>query len=163
VSWRPGTPRLAAGVVTAVMLLASCSNGGDKPVAAPPPTTLEASTTSSSSSSSSTSTLAPTTTVTPGPTTTSPASSPEGHAKALFEAWTKGDRAAAEKVAQPEAVTALFARPWQAGDGWSFVQCGGAAGSVICTWQRPVGQLLFRVQNVTGGVPVTVSDVRFQP
>lgn len=150
-------------MVTAVALLASCSNGGDKPAAAPPPTTLEASTTSSSSSSSSTSTLAPTTTLTPGPTTTSPASSPEGHAKALYEAWTKGDRAAAEKVAQPEAVTALFARPWQAGDGWSFVRCGGAAGSTICTWQRPAGQLLFRVQNVTGGVPVTVSDVRFQP
>ena len=151
-------------MVTAAALLASCSNGGDKRVSAPPPTTPEATTTSSSSSSSSTSTpVSTTTTVASRPTTTSPASSPEGHAKALYEAWTKGDRAAAEKVAQPEAVTALFARPWQPGDGWAFVECGGAAGSTICTWQRPSGQLLFRVQNVTGGVPVTVSEVRFQP
>jgi len=153
---------MAAGVLTAAALLASCSNGGDKRASAPPPTTVDV-TTSSSSSSSSTSTVVSTTTVASRPTTTSPASSPEGHAKALYDAWTKGDRAAAAKVAQPEAVTALFARPWQPGDGWAFVECGGAAGSIICTWQRPSGQLLFRVQNVTGGVPVTVSDVRFQP
>jgi hypothetical protein len=67
-------------------------------------------------------------------------------------------------VAQPDAVAALFARPWQAGDGWTFAGCSGAAGSIICTWQRPSGQqVLFRVQNVTGGQPVTVLDVRFQP
>jgi hypothetical protein len=97
------------------------------------------------------------------PATTSPASSPEGYAKALFAAWTRGDRAAAARVAQPAAVAALFARPWHADDGWSFADCSGAAGSVICMWQRPAGQLLFRVQNVTGGVPVSVAEVRFQP
>jgi hypothetical protein len=92
------------------------------------------------------------------------AASPEGHATALYEAWTRADRAAAERVAQPEAVTALFTRRWQAGDGWAFAECSGAAGSVICTWQRPSGQqLLLRVQNRTGGLPVTVAEVRFQP
>jgi hypothetical protein len=61
-------------------------------------------------------------------------------------------------------VADLFARRWQAGDGWSFAECTGAAGSLICTWQRPAGQqLLFRVRNMTGGLPVTVSEVRFQP
>jgi hypothetical protein len=148
--------------VTAAALLTSCSNGEDKRASASPPTTVDA-TTSSSSPSSSTSTVVPTTTTTLAsrPTTTLPASSPEGHAKALYEAWTKGDRAAAEKVAQLEAVTALFARPWQPGDGWAFVECGGAAGSTICTWQRPSGRLLFRVQNATSGR--AVAEVRFQP
>lgn len=124
---------------------------------------MEATSTTSSSPPSSTSTAVSTTAVTSRPTTTTPASSPEGHANALYEAWTRGDRAAAEKVARPEAVSGLFARRWQAADGWSFVECSGAAGSIICTWQRPAGQLLLRVQNVTGGVPVTVTDVRFQP
>ncbi len=154
---------MAAGVVTTAALLASCSNGGDKRASAPPPPTVDTTTSSSPSSSSTSTVVSTTTTVASRPTTTSPASSPEGHAKALYDAWTKGDRSAAEKVAQPEAVAALFARVWQPGDGWAFVECGGAAGSTICTWQRPSGQLLFRVQNVTGGVPVTVSDVRFQP
>jgi len=82
----------------------------------------------------------------------------------LYAAWMRGDRAAADKVALTQAVTDLFARQWQTGDGWSFAECSGAAGSVICTWQRPSGQqLLFRIQNMAGGLPVTVSDVRFQP
>ena len=75
-----------------------------------------------------------------------------------------GDRAGAASAARPEAVTALFARPWQAADGWTFAECTGAAGSVICTWRRPAGQeVLFRVQNATGGTPVTVAEVRFDP
>lgn len=149
-------------MVTAAALLASCSNGGDKRASAPPPTTVDTPT-SSSSPSSSTSTVASTTTtiVASRPTATSPALSPEGHAKALYEAWTKGDRAAAEKVAQPEAVAALFARVWQPGDGWAFVECGGAAGSTICTWQRTGGQLALRVQNATIGR--AVAEVRFAP
>jgi len=110
-----------------------------------------------------TTTVASTTVAPSRPGTTSPASSPEGHAKALYEAWTRGDRAAASAVAQPQAVDELFARQWREGDGWAFAECSGAAGSVICTWRRPAGQLLFRVQSVTGGVPVSVSDVRFQP
>ena len=114
-------------------------------------------------SSSPTTTVASTTLAPSRPTTTSPADSPEGHAKSLYEAWTRGDRAAAATVAQPQAVDALFARQWRQGDGWAFAECTGAAGSVICRWQAPSGQLLFRVQSVTGGVPVSVSDVRFQP
>lgn len=102
------------------------------------------------------------TTVTTRLTTTSVASSPESYAEALYSAWTRGDRAAAEKVAQPEAVTDLFARPWRPGDGWSFAECSGATGSMICTWRRPAGQqLLLRVQ--TGGRAVIVAEIRFQP
>jgi hypothetical protein len=38
------------------------------------------------------------------------------------------------------AVAALFARTWQASDGWSFVGSEGAAGHFICTWSRPGGE-----------------------
>ena len=118
----------------------------------------------SSTTSSSTTTILVSTTVASRSTTTAPAASPEGTARTLYEAWTRDDRAAAQRVAQPEAVTALFARRWQAADGWSFSECSGAAGSLICTWRRPGGQqVLFRVPNAAGGGAVTVAEVRFQP
>lgn len=143
------------------VLLVSCSRGSDDEAAPTTVTTLVQTTTSSVTSSSTTAVTS--TTVGPRPTTTAPALSPEGAARALYEAWTRDDRAAAQRVARPEAVTALFARKWQAAEGWSFSECSGAAGSLICTWQRSGGQqLLFRVPNVTGG-PVTVAEVRFQP
>ena len=144
-----------------IALLPSCSGGSDDPE----PTTAPTTGATSAPPPSSSTTVAPATTA-PGPsrpTTTALASSPEGHAQTLYAAWARGDRAAAAAVAQPQAVDALFARPWREADGWTFAECTGAAGSVICTWQGRGGQLLFRVQNVTGGVPVAVSDVRFQP
>lgn len=147
------------------VLLPACGKDHGKPTAAATsttatiPTTLAASTTSPAPT-----TVAPSTTVTARATTTTPAASPEAFAKTLYEAWKNGDRAAAAKVAQPAAVDTLFARPWRAADGWAFSECNGAAGSVICTWKQPGGQqLLMRVQNVTGGLPVTVLEVRFQP
>jgi hypothetical protein len=150
------------GVVLGLAFASSCSNGSDGDTTQPTVTTLE--TTTSSSSTSSSTTAVPSTTVASRPTTTPPAASPEGTARALFDAWTRDDRAAAQRVAQPAAVDALFARRWQAADAWSFSECSGAAGSLICTWQRPAGQqVLFRVPNVTGGGPVTVAEVRFQP
>jgi hypothetical protein len=140
--------------------LASCSDGdGDDGGAAPAVTTAVEVTTSSSTTSSSTTTAPPASTVTSRPATTTGLSA-EAAAKAFFEAWTKADRAAAARVAQPPAVTALFARTWQPVDGWAFSECTGAAGSLICTWARPGGQqVLFRVQNA----PATVAEVRFQP
>ena len=151
-------------MVVAVLALAfaSCSNGSDDEATRPTVTSLVETTSSSSSSSSTTPVTS--TTVAARPTTTPAAASPEGVARALFDAWTRDDRAAAQRVAQAPAVSTLFARRWQAADAWSFSECSGAAGSLICTWQRPAGdQLLFRVPNVTGGGPVTVAEVRFQP
>jgi hypothetical protein len=150
-------------VIVLLVTLTSCSNGNHR-TASPAPEPTVATTAATPSSSSSTTTVVVTTTTTSRATTTTAALSPEATAQALYTAWTKGDRAAAARVAQPQAVTDLFARPWQAGDGWSFGECSGAAGSLICGWRRPSGQeLLLRVQNVTGGQPVTVSEVRFQP
>lgn len=142
--------------------MGGCTGTGDDE-ASPGPTTTRAQAPAPPSTSTSTSstTAAPATTVASRPTTTAANPSPEAQARTLFEAWTAGDRAAAGRVARPEAVAALFARPWQAADGWAFAECSGAAGSVICAWRRPAGQqLLLKVQTPTGG---TVSEVQFQP
>ena len=147
---------MAAGLMAAVALLTSCSDDDDGS-AAPTVTTAIEATTSSSTSSSST-TAPPGSTATSRPSTTA-AITPEAAARSLYEAWTRGDRTAAARVAQPAAVTTLFGRAWQAGDGWAFSECTGAAGSFICTWGRPGGQVLFRVQSM----PVSVAEVRFQP
>jgi hypothetical protein len=150
--------RLAAGLVILVAVTVSCSDGDDDRAAPAATTAVEVSTTSPTTSSSTT-TVPPVSTVTSRPATTA-GISPESAAKSLYDAWTKGDRAAAARVAQPAAVTALFARTWQAGEGWAFSECTGAAGSTICTWARPSGQqVLFRVQNA----PASVAEVRFQP
>ena len=140
-------------------VLPGCSDRDDDGAAPAVPSSVEATTTSSPPTSSSSTTVVPSSTVTSRPATTAGVS-PESAAKSLYDAWTKGDRAAAANVAQPAAVTALFARPWGAGDGWAFSECTGAAGSFVCTWARPGGQqVLFRVQNA----PATVAEVRFQP
>ena len=154
----PRKARLAAGLVTLLAVVPACSDDDDG--AAPAATSaIEATTTSSAPTPSSSTTTVPSSTVTSRPPTTA-GLSPESAAKSLYDAWTKGDRAAAANVAQPAAITALFARAWGAGDGWAFSECTGAAGSFICAWARPGGQhVLFRVQNA----PASVAEVRFQP
>jgi len=89
-------------------------------------------------------TSAPATTASPLPDTSA------GYPRAAYDAWTRGDRTAAARVAEPAAVDALFARMWSSADGWEFVNCQGAAGSVFCTWQRPGEELLIKVQNAPG-------------
>ncbi len=150
------------GAAAVATLLTACSDSSPTR-SAPPPPALQPETTPSTAPS--TTTPAPSTTATSRLTTTAPApASPERSARTLFDAWAGADRAAAMKVAQPPAVDALFARTWQAADGWTFSECSGAAGSLICTWRRPAGQqLLMRVLNATGGVPISVAEVRFQP
>lgn len=153
---------MAAAALVVVALVSSCSSGSHQPAAAGS-AMAQATTTTSTSPSTSTTVAASPTTSSAASSSTPSAPSPESAAKALYEAWARDDRAAAQRVAQPEAVDAIFSRQWRAGDGWSFNDCSGAAGSVICTWDRPSGQLLLRVQNVTGGGPVTVSEVKFVP
>lgn len=139
--------------------LTACAGGDDDRSSASSVTAAPAATSAPAPTSSTTPTSASATTVSSRPPATA-ASSPEVAAKALFEAWTIDDRTAAARVAQPAAVTALFGRTWQAGDGWAFGECTGAAGSIICGWGRPSGQqLMMRVQNS----PASVAEVRFSP
>jgi hypothetical protein len=55
----------------------------------------------------------------------------------FYNAWTYNDRASARKSGTPDAVGTLFARTWQASDGWTFVGTEGAAGHLYDTWSRP--------------------------
>ncbi len=107
----------------------------------------------------------PTTTAAPsrrGAPTTVP-TTPQGFARALYEAWTTGDRNGIQDVAEPIAVNVLFARPWSRKDGWGFSRCEGAAGSIFCMWVRPGERLVLRVRDGTTGLPLAVVSATFQP
>ncbi|MBA3267269.1 MAG: hypothetical protein H0T70_03290 [Acidimicrobiia bacterium] len=156
---RPARLVLAAGAIALVAVTGACSGGSDDGAATLPTAPTTASTTPPPTTEPSTTVVSSVETTTPPPPTSS--SSPEAQARALYDAWTRGDRAAAVTLAEPEAVTMLFARTWQAGDGWTFAECSGAAGSVICAWNGPSEQLLLRVQSGSGDQPVTVSEIRF--
>ncbi len=160
----PALRALRSTVLAVVAALALGACGRDSPAVSGLPTTAAPAPTTSAPLVATTTTAQPTSTTTARAATSTAVASPEAFAKALYAAWTAGDRAAAAKVAEAAAVDALFARRWQAADGWAFVDCNGAAGSVICTWRRPAGeQLLMRVRNLTGGEPVIAAEVRFQP
>jgi hypothetical protein len=106
--------------------------------------------------------VAPTTTVAPAPTTTVPAlpGNAAGYIHATYDAWAAGDRAAAALVAEPTAVETLFAQTWSEADGWAFLRCEGAAGSVFCVWQGTGEQLWIKARNASGGVPVNYLEFR---
>ena len=83
-------------------------------------------------------------------------------ANVVYDAWSRNDRSAAAMEATPEAVAALFARSWNASDGWSFVLCEAATGHLYCTWQRTGEQLVLRVNNNVGAPFYYVEDVSFE-
>jgi hypothetical protein len=100
--------RLAFVLAAALpFLLAACSSS-------PPPraATAPAPPSTAPAPSAARTTAPPATTVQP-PTTEAliPQESPEIAARALFDAWSKGDRVGALHVATPAAVAALFAHP----------------------------------------------------
>jgi murein L,D-transpeptidase YcbB/YkuD len=81
----------------------------------------------------------------------------------MYQAWTRGDRAGARTEATGPAVDALFARTWHASDGWTFDQCGAAAGSFGCTWKRTGEELILEGNNSTGEPFYFVRAATFQP
>jgi len=141
--------------------MATACSGDATPSASLPTTPSTTSTVPPPVTEVTTTTVAAAVTTTTTASTPAPASGPEERARAFYEAWTRGDRASAAALGEAEAVTTLFGRTWSAGDGWAFAECSGAAGSVICAWDRPSGQLLLRVESASGDKPVTVSEVRF--
>lgn len=91
------------------------------------------------------------------------AQSPEAAAEALFQAWMADDRSAAEALMDPAAdadLDALFAQPFDAGAGWSYDHCEGAAGSVFCTWHATSATLVVRVRGVER--PPLVTSIRME-
>lgn len=91
------------------------------------------------------------------------AQSPEAVAEALFQAWMADDRSAADALTDPAAAAdldALFAQPFDAGAGWSYDHCEGAAGSVFCTWHATSATLVVRVRSVEP--PPLVTSIRME-
>lgn len=80
----------------------------------------------------------------------------------VYDAWSRNDRWAAAMEAMPQAVAALFARSWDASDGWSFVRCEGAMGHLFCKWQRSGEQLVLRINDNAGAPFYFVEDVSFE-
>jgi hypothetical protein len=72
--------------------------------------------------------------------------------QAFYQAWSQNHQGAAGKNATPAAVAQLFARPWSAADGWTFVSGQGAAGTIYYEWNSTTGtKLLIRVDDGPGG------------
>jgi hypothetical protein len=173
--FRAGRPSraltMAACLTIVVGGLVACAAGEKAPSTgtAPPPSAATSTTSAPVTSATSppvtaaATTSAPAATTIPAPaTTTLPApSTSSGYPLAAYDAWTRGDRTAAAAVAEPAAVDTLFARTWSSADGWAFVNCQGAAGSVFCTWQRSGEEVLIKAPNAPGGLPV--NEVTFRP
>jgi peptidoglycan hydrolase-like protein with peptidoglycan-binding domain len=90
------------------------------------------------------------------------ASSGSAAADLVYQAWTRNDRAAAAYQAIPLAVDQLFARTWQASDGWTSAGCGGAAGSFVCEWQRTGETLILEGNDSTGAPFYYVNNATFR-
>jgi peptidoglycan hydrolase-like protein with peptidoglycan-binding domain len=86
---------------------------------------------------------------------------PEDYAHNMFEAWLVGDHTRADLLGTPTSVPALFAR--EPSPDWKIDRCEGAAGSTFCQWKLGSERLIMRVNNPTGGAPVAVQEVRFEP
>jgi hypothetical protein len=74
-------------------------------------------------------------------------------AKDLYAAWQDGDRAAAAKVATPDAVTQIFAIDKSEGTDLDFGGCLKTGGTPLpkdCTFSRPGGALVITVSGIDG-------------
>lgn len=103
-----------------VLLLAGCASKA-QPVAASTTTAPTVSTTS---------TVPPTTVLQPS----APQPSPDKAGSALIAAWQRGDKAAAQSVAAPAAVAALFAQPYPASGAQSRGCQQAVAGPSVCSY-----------------------------
>ena len=81
----------------------------------------------------------------------------------VFQAWSNNDQVAASHNATPQALSTLFGRPWNAADGWTFANCGGAAGHVYCTWNRAGGNLVVGGPDPGGGPIAGVVQMSWLP
>lgn len=129
-----------------------------------------ASTTTTSStvttSASTTSTTGATTSTTKPATSTTSALPPltdnaQTYAEYLFAAWKLGDRTAAARVANADAVDQMFTQAYSPSVTWTFSSCGPAAGTLYCNWTGSPGgaTLTIAVRTTTGGLSTQVVGV----
>ena len=85
-------------------------------------------------------------------------------AKAVFAAWENGNRAAAARFAEDEAVTKLFAISTSDASGLRFGGCSATGDDPFpkeCVWSRPGGELTMEVEK-QGDTPI-VTNVTYGP
>jgi len=82
---------------------------------------------------------------------------PQTAANNVFNAWEANNRDQASKNATPGAVSQIFAETFLTGEGWSFENCQGAAGTIFCTWTGSQCVLRIGVLNAVEG-PYYLAD-----
>lgn len=152
-------------VLAVVGIAGACTkNKAETPSATSSTAASAATTTAVKTAPTDTASTRPQSSATTGPTTATSLTSttiptdPEGFARALLDAWQRGDRDAAGALATPEAVSQIFANPPSS---YTLEECSGAAGSTICSFNGAAGQLTMQVRNLTGGMAMTVVGVQF--
>jgi hypothetical protein len=156
--WGLGALVVALAIVAVVIAVTRDSDSDES--AATTTTTTVASTTTGATPNT---TTAPATTRASSTTLPIPpvTDDPQSYAQFLFTAWKNGNQAAAAQVASPQAVSQMFAQPYQPGATWTFDSCGPAAGSLYCTWDGPnSASIQITVRTLTGGLPVLVVAVQ---
>ncbi|MET0920224.1 MAG: hypothetical protein ABWY77_03365 [Acidimicrobiia bacterium] len=83
------------------------------------------------------------------------------YAEYLFAAWKLGDRTAAARVANADAVDQMFTQAYSPSVTWTFSSCGPAAGTLYCSWTGSPGgaTLTIAVRTTTGGLSTQVVGV----
>lgn len=161
--WGLGGLVVVLAVVLVVVLLTR-DDGDSKPAATTSTTAARVTTTTAAPT-----TAAPTTTTAPATTSTTVAlpvitDDPQTYAEYLFAAWQNNDRTAAANVASTDAVAQMFSQAYPAKGPYAFSNCGPAAGSLYCTWNGQNGaSIQMQVRTLTGGLPIQVEAVTFQP
>lgn len=136
--FRPAGLLLACGA--AATLVTSCGTGSHRSATPPVPTTpVTAAVTTRPPA-----TAPPTTVWTPKSTW----ATPDGAAAALVGAWSTGDRAAALRVARPDAVSALFASPYPAGYLQPRGCTDGSAQPATCTYRNTETNGIYEIGSV---------------
>lgn len=170
IAGHPRRRRLAAAVATtaaAALVLAGCGGDDDQDESVPLPTgPIEVTSSDEASTPADPSTGADTPAPEPADTATSAPAAPaalptdaQAYAQALVDAWQAGDRAGAERLADPDEVDDLFDEDDLLGSP-TFVRCEGAAGSSYCTWQGTGSEGPWTLQVRVGNEAVSQGQER---
>ncbi|HEX9467813.1 MAG TPA: hypothetical protein VGA11_05355 [Acidimicrobiia bacterium] len=154
-------------IVLAVVLVTSKNEDSNH---AATTTSVAASTTVATSvpaTTAASTTIAPPKTTVPLPPITD---DPQTYAQYLLVAWQNNDQGAAGNVASAQAVSQMFAQPYQPiqttngpKNPWTLASCDPAAGSLYCTWNgQGSAKIIMTVRTLTGGLPIQVVMVQRQ-
>jgi hypothetical protein len=103
----------------------------------------------SSDTSTTVTTAAPATTTTTIPN--GPAQTPQAAADGLYTAWTKNNQDDASRYAKPQAISKLFAHPYDGSVDYQRQPCSPQGGQFSCAWTYEGGSMQMTIENWPGG------------